>query len=154
MVQCSLQKAVADVIAQIAPVEKQWNGEKLQQRFTAYLSKAVKNMKFQAHACDALIKEYALNFFGSLWSGCGDRNWIQQTDFTPVLCAAVKAYFPPDSTAKIAQELHTNYEAVVGYASQSASDFNRYDACRWEVVRSIIPAKPTQKKVSNALDHG
>jgi hypothetical protein len=141
--------AVVQALGPVQHLERQWDADKLQKKVREYFSKATKNVAFSAKSWDELCKDYADKVYGSLWNGLGDREWLEQVNFMPVVDAAIRDYFPPALIQPVPAEI---FEQTVVRACEQANDGWRYYTYRWDVIQKLVHSKAAQKKVRDALD--
>merc|ERR1711982_301330 len=122
----------------------------LQKKICEYFSKACKTMAFSVKPLEECCREYADKVYGSLWTGLGDRDWLEQVDWTPCVHAAIQENFPPQMLQQ--EPPHIFQQTVLG-ACERANDGWKYYTYRWDVIQKIVSSKAAQKKARDALDY-
>jgi hypothetical protein len=148
-----LWAAVADAIAPVAHLEKDWDNNKLEKKLREYFKKAAKDLEFDQKPWQELVNDYADNVFSSLCSALGDREWMRQgqADFIFCMDAGVKDNFPRTLIQNLIQE---DFEQVVLAAHDRACEEQRILPLVWEAVQRHIHAPKVRNKVYNAIDAG
>lgn len=144
-----LWSAVAECVASIAHLEKQWDSEKLSMKLREYFKKGVKHLRFGGKSWDELINDYTDSVFDSIFMALGDRSWLPQADFLFCVDAGIKDLFPPQTMARVPQQV---FEQCVLKATDRSFDEQRYWTYRWDTVQRVVQGKTTQKRVREALD--
>jgi hypothetical protein len=144
----ALTAALTAAIQPIAHLEKEWDSQKFQKKMTEYMSKAAKiNDKAPI---DDILESFCTKFYESYWRALGDRySYVEKIDFSDAMVAGVKYYFEPHVWQNVPDEALTQGVLKAHLAA--------FDNCRWyswgyQVCKTVIPGKTTQKTVSNAVD--
>lgn len=143
-------QAVANAVSPIAHMEKEWDGSKLQSKLVEYLGKAAKSVgSGLGRTWQTVVHNFAEKFFEAFWRACGDRNWIELVDWTPMVAMGIQYNVSPQLLAGVDS---ATFMPVVTKAVQDGYDSSRYYSWGCQVVKQTINGKTSQKKVRDAVD--
>jgi hypothetical protein len=144
-----LHQAVAETIAPIAHMEKQYSGEQMQKMIVDYAGRAAKRKASGAKSWQEVASDFTYSFFESLWKVFGDSPWLDQVDFTWVVASAFRAYLSrPDFLAASEEEVYQ----IFGKETPLGLDCSRYYSWSAYALKKVVNGKATQKKVRDAVD--
>jgi len=148
-----LKGAVPEVAAAIAPLETEWDAEKLEKKICEYFKKAAKNLQFHRRPLADAINEYTDKAVFALFAGLGDREWLKsgQADFLVCVDAAIKDYFPPLMFRNVQQ---LDFEQLVLAAYDRAFEEQRFGPILTDAVNQHVSGPKIKKKVWYACDAG
>merc|ERR1719436_98984 len=98
-----LHSQIASAVQSVGPRETEWDPEKLKTKLLDYLWKAAKSV-MGSSTWMSLVKEFSTKFFDSLFSGMGDRTWLEDVDLTLCVGVAIHAYCDPSVMAQVPSE--------------------------------------------------
>mmetsp|Transcript_12604 Transcript_12604/g.33915 ORF Transcript_12604/g.33915 Transcript_12604/m.33915 type:complete len:271 (+) Transcript_12604:87-899(+) len=149
-----LPTAIEEAAAAIAPLETEWDQDKLSKKLKEYFNKGAKNINFKGRRGLAeLINEYADNALGSLFAGLGDREWLftGQADFLLCMDAGIKDLFPGNVLRPVPQ---LDFEQMVLASYERAFEEQRFGPILSEAVPQVVTGPKIKKKVWNCCDAG
>lgn len=150
-----MSDAMYEVIALVAHglegIETEWDTAKLEKKLKEYFNKGSKNMKFAGKTLEASIDEYVDKVMSSVFSGLGERAWLQtqEGDMVLILDAGIKDTFPGSLFKNVTQD---DFEAMVLASYDRAFDEQRFWPILSEAVNSNVSGPKIKKKVWNAVD--
>jgi hypothetical protein len=146
-----LYRSIALAIQPVTHLEREWDAEKFQKKMSEYMKKAANGVGFGIKSWDQCVDEFCVKFYEAYWRALGDRYaYVEKIDFTASLAAACKYHFPQNVKATIPSEDEFNQK--VCFASGSAFDQSRWFSWGYQVVKTVITGKTSQKKSSEAVD--
>lgn len=143
--------AVKLALAAAAASEGEEEIRKMRGKMVKYARDAALGLEHANGPPDALIHEYADNFFGKIFQGLGERQWLSQVDLLLVLAATVKELLPADV---IAQEEPDEVDVIIFKAHDRALDEQRCLPALWERVQQMVQGPKTRSKVYKACEAG
>jgi len=129
-------------------LEREWDADKLQKKIAEYLKKAAKGVPSRG-AWQEIASEFGMKFFEAFWRALGEREWLDQVDFTYIVGLGFKAYCDVPSLMNVSEE---EYMTHIALATEAGFDASRYYSWSWQVLKNIVPGKKTQSTVRNAVD--
>jgi hypothetical protein len=145
-----LYQCVGQICQAVGHKEREWDSEKLQKKIIEYFGKAYKAVSAGTKTWDQFVTDFANKFFEAFWRALGDRNWLEDVEFSVAIGAAVRSYCEPTVLAQIQSEEEFNQH--VFNSSCIAFDSCRYYSWGWQVTKKVITNKTAQKKARDAVD--
>lgn len=142
--------SIAEAINKIGHREMEYNGEQLTEKIWNYIWKAKKSLPFENQnvAWKDHVQECANKFYSSMWLTFGDRKWMDDVEFTHLVCVAVQSYFPPEVNGKVPA---MEFAQVLIEVPEAANDYNRFHWHAQEIVKEHVDTKAKIKKVYQVI---
>lgn len=146
----ALGNAIKEIVSAIAPMETEWDEEKLEKKIRDYFRKAAKaNEKWKKW--DQQVADYCDTAFSSLFCSLGDREWLAQADFLLAVDAGLKETIPKKVLSKVPKE---EFEKGVLMAYEKAWEYQRFSPIVWEATKEFVTGPKTCSKVRSSFEEG
>lgn len=142
--------AIADIVQKIGRRESEYNAEQMTEKIWNFAWKAKKPLNFENTSTPwkELVTEFANKFFASMWAAFGDRKWMEDVEFTHLVCVAVQSYFPKEVNEKVPA---MEFAQVLIDVPEYANDYNRFHWHAQDIVKEHVQTKQKSKRVLQAL---
>merc|ERR1712232_1377670 len=114
-----------------------------------YMKKAASGTGFGSSTWEQCVENFCTKFYESYWRALGDRySYVEKMDFTAALAAGVKYHFPKEVLATVPSE--EDFMQKVFLSAVGAFDNTRWYSWGYQVVKTVVSGKTSQKKVTEA----
>ena len=124
----------------------------MEARLCQYFTRASDGLQAGAKSWRELVEEYCDNAFASVFQALGDRPWLNEADFTPVVDFGVRTLLPVSPVLSTGSSLpEEELQRTVLQAHDRAYEEQRFAAILWDHLSTLVKEPRRRKAVYDAL---